>query len=455
MDVVVPKVGLTVEVVEVLEWHAKPGDTVTAGDPLVDIAADKADIEIEAPADGVLEAIIAEAGSEVRPGETIARIGDGSGSSVDDGTGGAAAAVPATESPEAETGVGTAGAAATSSDGGEVVATPVARRAADALGVDLSEVDGSGVGGRVRRRDVESIAAPSDGPFPGGAQPSSPAARRLAGELGIALETAVGTGLGGRIVEADVRRAKQEARQPAGDPPAATTQALPSSGLDPSELEPARWTAARRLTARRMAESVASVAPVTLHRRADAAPAMAAARALKEAGVRATFTHVLMACTAAALAEHPQANSVWEGEKLMRSKSVHLGLAVDVPDGLFVPVVRHADKLAVGELATISAGLVAQCRAGSIAPESMRGSTFSVSNLGMLGVEQFTPVVNPPHVAILGVGAIAEETVPGGSGIAFRKSCHLSLTFDHRAIDGAPAARFLDAIVERLQSFEL
>ena len=195
--------------------------------------------------------------------------------------------------------------------------------------------------------------------------------------------------------------------------------------------------------------------PVTLHRRADAAAATAAAQALKADGVRATFTHVLMACTAAALSQHPEANSVGEGDQLMRANGVHLGLAVDLPDGLIVPVVRDADRIPVADLATITAGLVAQCRAGSIEPESLQGSTFSVSNLGMVGVEQFTPIINPPHVAILGIGSIVDEALPSASGMRFRKTCHLSLTFDHRALDGAPAARFLGTIVERLETFEL
>jgi pyruvate dehydrogenase E2 component (dihydrolipoamide acetyltransferase) len=427
MDIVVPKLGLTVEVLEVLHWHAAPGEEVRAGTPLVDLGADKTDFEIEAPVDGVLSEVLAEPGAEVRPGEVIGRVGDAGQAPVE--------APPAADPVPVLAGVN-----------GEraVAATPVARRAAEALGVDLSTVNGSGVGGRVHRRDVESAAEGGGGDrFPGGARPSSPAARRLAAELGIALEASSGTGPGGRVVEADVRRAAEH--RPI-QPPAATPH---------EELTPVRWTAARRMTARRMSESHAAVAPVTLHRRADAGAAMAAARALKADGVRATFTHVLMACTAAALAEHPEANSVWEGEQLMRAASIHLGLAVDLPDGLIVPVIRDADRLSVPDLATITAGLVAQCRSGSIASENLRGSTFSVSNLGMLGVEQFTPVVNPPHVAILGVGSIVDEAVPSAEGLRFRKACHLSLTFDHRALDGAPAARFLDALVGRLESFAL
>lgn len=439
MDVVVPKVGLTVEVVEVLGWHAQAGDEVRAGQPLVDLAADKTDLELEAPADGVLAEILAEPGAEVRPGEVVGRIG---GDAPPRSGGRADLSESAAASGEGDVEVRD-----------RVAVSPVARRAADALAVDLAAVQGSGVGGRVLRRDVESAANGAGGRFAmGSAKPSSPAARRLARELGIAFEAAHGSGPGGRIVEADVRRASENGAAAAAAPMPAAPAEADTSGLG---LSPARWTAARRLTARRMSESVASVAPVTLHRRADAAAGMAAARTLKDRGVRATFTHVLLAATAAALREHPEVNSVWEGDTLMRASAVNLGVAVDVDGGLLVPVIRDADKLAVADLATIAAGLVAQCRTGSIPADALRGSTFSVSNLGMLGVEQFTPIVGPPHVAILGVGAAVDEALPSAGGVRFRTACHLSLTFDHRAIDGAPAARFLDTLVQRLERFSV
>lgn len=447
MDVVVPKVGLTVEVVEVLGWHAQAGDEVRAGQPLVDLAADKTDLELEAPADGVLSEILAEPGAEVRPGEVIGRIGGAADAPTD-----------------APTDAGVEPAANATEGNGQardkVAVSPVARRAADALSVDLAAVAGSGVGGRVLRRDVESAANGAGGVFAEGhTRPSSPAARRLARELGIDVAAARGSGPGGRIVEADVRRASDDGAMAAIAAAPASAQAPAPAPTDGDAsglgLTPARWTAARRLTARRMSESVASVAPVTLHRRADAAAGLAAARALKDGGVRATFTHVLLACTAAGLREHPEVNSVWEGDTLMRASAVHLGLAVDVDGGLFVPVIRDADRLGVADLATIAAGLVAQCRTGSITPDALRGSTFSVSNLGMLGIEQFTPIVNPPHVAILGVGAAVDEALPSADGVRFRKACHLSLTFDHRAVDGAPAARFLDTLVQRLEGFSI
>jgi pyruvate dehydrogenase E2 component (dihydrolipoamide acetyltransferase) len=428
-------VGLTVETLEILAWHKRLGEQVSQGEAIADLAADKADVEIEAPGDGVLAEIIAEVGAQVPPGAAIGRIGG-----TEDGPEPYAERAPAERAASEPVSTPTS----VAGDRGTPAVTPLARRAAAALGVHLAAVNGTGPGGRVTKQDVERAASPEH-------RGSSPAARRLAAELGVPVGEATGTGPGGRIVEADVQRAA------AASSPAAPTRTPGPGDIAPApagaavrDAIPVRWTAARRLTARRMAESAATVVPVTLHRRADASAALAAAAELKRAGVAATFTHVLLACTAAALRDHPELNAVWDGETLLRCQSVDIGLAVDAEAGLFVPVIRDADKLDVTALAQIAGGLVASCRAGVLRSEDLSGSSFSVSNLGMLGVEQFTPVVNPPHVAVLGVGAITREAVPAEGGLMFERWCHLSLTFDHRAVDGAPAARFLGTVARRL-----
>ncbi|MFF7944858.1 dihydrolipoamide acetyltransferase family protein [Nocardia gamkensis] len=451
MDIIVPKVGLTVESVEILAWRKKPGEPVREGEPVADLAADKTDIEVEAPGDGVLLEIVAQEGAEVPAGAVIGRIGYAAESLAPKTESAPAAPTAAGSTPTAPNAL-----AATDTPVVTTPASPVAQRAAAALGVDLTAVEGTGPNGRVTKQDVEQAAAPRR-------QASSPAARRLAAELGVPLSEATGSAEGGRIVEADVRRAAAvTAAAPSSQPMAMETvaavgTATPAPATTPAPAKasardgvPVRWTAARRLTARRMAESNTTVAPVTLHRRADVEKALAAAGELKRSGVPATFTHVLIAATAAALREHPALNSVWDGDTLLECPGIDIGLAVDTEAGLFVPVIHEADKLDVTTLAQIAGGLVAKCRAGVLRSEELAGSTFSVSNLGMLGVEQFTPIVNPPHVAVLGVGAITREAVPSDEGLKFRRLCHLSLTFDHRAVDGAPAARFLDTIVRTL-----
>jgi pyruvate dehydrogenase E2 component (dihydrolipoamide acetyltransferase) len=267
-------------------------------------------------------------------------------------------------------------------------------------------------------------------------------ARRIAEDLGVDPDAVRGSGPRGRVVAADVQRAAQAAH---GDG-AARARA-------PEDLVDVRWSAARRLTARRMAESAAQVAPVTLHRRVDAAAAEAAVKALKASGLRATFNHAVMWAAAGALARHPAVNAVWDGDRVLQSRPVHLGVAVDVDGDLHLAVIRDAGELEVPELVRAAAAAVGRVRRREAGPEETRGATFTVSNLGMLGVEQFTPIVNLPQVAILGVGAITEELVLDFSGIARRPRCHLSLTFDHRAVDGAPAARFLAEVARRLESF--
>jgi pyruvate dehydrogenase E2 component (dihydrolipoamide acetyltransferase) len=446
VDIVVPKVGLTVEHAEVLAWLKAVGDEVVAGEPLVELAADKVDLEIVAPGDGVLADIAAQPGQQVSLGEVIGRIGDAVGSAS---PGDPSEAAPA-DAQAAPPGDGAPPETPGNDTGARI--SPVARRAAQHLGVDLVSAAQAGDGRRIMKADVERLAREGNGMVANRTDRphSSPAARRLAEALGVALEDLTGTGPGGRIVEADVTRGAAASPAPVPVPvPEPEPAGAPQGAVVAEAFEEVRWTAARRMTARRMTESVSSTAPVTLHRRVDAGWALAKAKELKARGVPATFTHVLLEQTAGALTEHPDINTVWDGERLLRSRAVHLGVAVDA-DGLFVPVVRDAATLGIEDLVSITAGLVAQCRARTIPSEALQGSTFSVSNLGMLGVEQFTPIINPPHVAILGVGTVVRELVPTDDGFAAKSLCHLSLTFDHRAVDGAPAARFLATLAQRL-----
>jgi pyruvate dehydrogenase E2 component (dihydrolipoamide acetyltransferase) len=213
------------------------------------------------------------------------------------------------------------------------------------------------------------------------------------------------------------------------------------AGGDPTgdDLVEVRWTAARRATERAVALSASTTAPVTLHRRAGADAAMAATKRLKAGGLPATFTHAVLAVTARALVDHPALNAVWDGDRLLRSRRRHIGLAVDDGGDLLLGVVADADARDTTGLVLGAVEAVARARAReAVGP----GPTFTVSNLGMFGVEQFTPIISPPAVAVLGVGAVVDGR------------CHLSLTFDHRAVDGAPAARFLADVVTGLSTFD-
>ena len=438
-DIIVPKMGLTETHATVVRWRKAVGDEVSAGDVVVEIQADKADVDIEAAADGVITEILIEEGVEVELGTVIGRIG----SAVAGGVG------------------------APGPDGPTLERVPVAAMAAAAP-----------VAAAVAASGVATVAAAAAGPVTatsvrsGGKLPSSPLARRVAAELGVALAGLVGTGPGGLVVARDVRGAAavevaspapaapaevpptviaQPATVTAAPEPVASVAAAPAPAATPAAAAPAaeglpelpgvgalrelELTRVRRVTARRLA-AVTAIPVVTLHRSAAIDQARVAVAVARAQGVRATLTHAVLAACAVGLAKHPQLNGFWIDGRLYTAERINLGIAVDVEQGLLLAVAEDCGGKGIAEIAAASNHAVAEVRQG----RGGRGShpTFTVSNLGMLGIEQFTPVLNPPETGILGVGAV----VNGRIG--------LSLTFDHRAIDGAPAARFLDVVAREL-----
>lgn len=415
MDILVPKVGLTVETVEVLGWRKNVGETVCKDEIIVDVSADKADVEIPAPAEGILTTILVETGGTASPGEPLGRLGGGAGDDV------SAAASSNAESPRVAASSPSSAVSKTSvphlpavaphgwTTNGRLRVSPLARRLAAELGVSLENVDGSGPRGRIVRSDVERSATDrsvrSTGP-----SSSGESAQDLSSELAAANQIA---------------------------PPMPDTIAAEVA----DGREPVRWTAARRATSRLMEESHRTVAPVTLHRRAAADLALRSVRELAGSGVPATFTTALLVVVGRALANHPALNARWEDETLYRYRHINVGVAVDVDGDLLSATVADLGQLDVIALAARSSEAIARTRARQPAG-GQAVPTFSVSNLGMFGVEQFSPIVTPPQVAVLGVGAVIDGR------------CHLSLTFDHRAVDGAPAARFLAEVADRLAAFD-
>lgn len=293
--------------------------------------------------------------------------------------------------------------------------------------------------------DVPPVNAPvaanlpitSQAPIPSrtSARPvATPRARRVAAELGVDWTRLSGSGAGGRIRECDVRAAAAQ-RQPTG-----SGQRLPLSGR-------------RRTIAQRMTASREQTVPVTLSTKADATHIACLRERLKSAGGSApipTYQDIITKLVAEVLKHHLLLAARWDHDAIVlpNEHELHLGMAVDTPDGLLVPVVRNAGSLTLAELARESQRLIAQARAGALAPADMQGGVFTVTNLGAFGIDAFTPIINVPESAILGLGAIRREPVvlPDGQIVA-RDQITLSLTFDHRIIDGAPAARFLQALV--------
>ena len=254
---------------------------------------------------------------------------------------------------------------------------------------------------------------------------STPRARRTARELGIDWTTLTGTGRDGRIREADVH-----------------AQA------------PNTLTSTRRLIGERMMASQQKTAPVTLHTTADASALVRHRSELKSSGasVFPSYNDMLAKLTVAALQAHPVVNSRWEGENLITSRDIHLGMAVDTENGLLVPVLRDIAKLSLQEIANRFRDLTERARTKRLTPDELRGGTFTISSLGSFGIDAFTPIINFPECAILGVGRIVRQPVAEGEAIVLRDILTLSLTFDHRAFDGAPAARFLQALTRLIEA---
>jgi len=338
-------------------------------------------------------------------------------------------------------------------------ASPRARRKAAELGVALDGIHGSGPGGHIVERDVirhaeglgvaqkareadwQAPAAAVDGrPASAGAPAATPLARRIARMEGVDLAAMSGTGRGGKITSRDVLA---RLAAPSAVPAAGEREAVPLAGM-------------RKIIAERMLQSWTTIPHVTLMTEAVVTRLVRvreelAGRAEREGGVRPTYTDLIIRACALALREHPDCNVSLENGMLVRHADIHIGVAVALEHGLIVPVVRDADRKTTAEIAALTKELVRKARSGRLQPDAVSGGRFSVSNLGMYEVDAFTPIVNPPEPAILGVGRIREGIVVRDGAIRIEQTMALSLSFDHRLMDGAPAARLLQAIKRHLE----
>ena len=454
-EILMPKQGMTVESCLLLEWKKQAGEPVKAGDVLCEVETDKATFEIEAEQAGTLLKIFAANGTNVPVLSPIAIIGQ-PGEDISQFVSAQVSAPPAAEatavvpspSPTLGEGRGGVGEAA----GGEAVIefvgiSPRARNLAAAKGVNLAALTGTGPGGRVIERDV--LAALSE------KAPLTPAAIAALVEQGMQAPQ-VGTGIGGRVTRADLR--KEAAPTPVVAAAAVMPKTVPSDWVGAVKEIPVKGV--RKIIAARMLESLQTTAQVTLNASADASKLLAFRKRLKAspealglAGI--TINDLVLYAVARTLPRFTYLNAHFLGETIKEFERVHLGIAVDTSRGLMVPVARHADRLSLKELAQEAKRLSAACQEGKILPDELAGGTFTVTNLGALGIESFTPVLNPPEVGILGVCNIQPKPVMAGEEVSFAPHLGLSLTFDHRAVDGAPAARFLKELATALANFDL
>ncbi|MEW5958489.1 MAG: 2-oxo acid dehydrogenase subunit E2, partial [Chloroflexota bacterium] len=318
------------------------------------------------------------------------------------------------------------------------IATPAAKRAARELGVDLAAVAGRGPAGRIQRVDVEAAAQAGRGQPAAAIRSGTPVAKRAAADLGIDWTGLSGSGPGGRVVKADVLAAAQIS------PAAATASAV--------EVEP--LTGVRSLIARRMAESAFTAPHVTLFTEVDATSLVEARGQLNTelAGtVKISYNALLIAIAARALREQPQLNVSLVGEAIHRYREVNIALAVDTGRGLLAPVIRQADRLDLLAIQQTGDSLIQRALSGQSLPDDLSGGTFTITNLGMFEIDGFTPIINQPQAAILGVGRIAPKPVVVDNQVVVRQMMTLSLSFDHRLVDGGPAARFLQRLKQLIE----
>ncbi len=415
-EVKLPRLGQGMESGTIVRWLKAEGDAVKAREPLYELDTDKVTQEVESDIDGVLLKIVVAEG-EVEVGSTIAVIGkDGEDVSLE------------TEaSPSLDTG------ATSSSTSPEPVIEQAPPAAPAASSSEPRALSSGGNGGAAR-----SVVMPE-----GGRIKASPLARRIARERGINLASLAGTGPDGRIVAEDVGNA------PAGGGPAPAVQQASLPALA-EEIEVVAMTSIRKTIARRLTEAWA--APVfqlgvsidmteALHLREQLVARLA------EGDVKPTVNDLLTRLVGVALVRHRAVNATFTGEEIHRHPGAHVGMAVAAPNGLVVPVIRDADRRSVQEIARARADLVGRAREGKLTREDMDGGTFTISNLGMFGVEQFVAVINPPQVAILAVGAVKQTPIVVDGEVDVAPLMHVTLTCDHRAIDGADGADFLRTLV--------
>ncbi len=469
VEVILPRVDMDMTTGKITKWFAVEGETVAKGQALFEIESDKAAMEIEAPAAGVLSGVTGRPGDElavgtvvgwiVAPGETFAdpKPAAASGVAAQD------AAAPGAAKTDAVAEAGTSRSVEPHVGRGER-ATPKARQLARENSLPLTEVSGSGPSGRIQASDVIAEAAKRKEPLSAPAAPSDvqagPAARRLAAELGVDLEGLKGTGEKGIVTKDDVKAAFR-----GGAPAAATLPELPVVDFAKfGAVVTTPLSRIKRISGPRLHASWLNIPHVTHCDEADITDLEAFRQSLDEKArsdsrepYRVSLLPLVVKCTVAALKAFPLFNSalVPAKDELVQRNYWNIGVAIDTADGLVVAVLRDADRKGVTEIARELATLSAKARDGKLTPAEMQGATFTISSLGGIGGTAFTPIVNGPEVAILGVVRAAMAPIWDGTAFQPRLMLPLCLSYDHRVIDGAAAARFVRHLSELLGDLRL
>ncbi|MBO9309786.1 MAG: 2-oxo acid dehydrogenase subunit E2 [Chloroflexi bacterium] len=421
VPIIMPKFGFTLESCQIVQWLVREGDRVRSGDPICEVTTDKVNMEVEAPEDGVIHQILYKAGDVVPVAQVICYL-----LRPNEVAEAAAAPIAATKNvPNA---------------------TPLARRIAESNQLDLATVQGSGRDGKIMRRDVEQAL---------GKVRATPAARRLAAEHGINLAEIQGTGRGGRVQGTDVQAAlARRASELATPPKEGEAQVVtPLSAPEQADRRVVRLEGMRRTIAQRLQKSFQSAPHIFLNMTVDMSAVEALRETLKARGEKLSVTAVLIKACAWALGRNPALNATLEGDEISYWRHANIGMAVALQDGLIVPIIHRAEQLSLHAIQQEVDRLAALAREGKLTLDQVSGGTFTVTNMGMFGVDSFTAIINPPQVAILAVGRIVRSFVPDPEGKPILKpTLTMTLSADHRVVDGAHAAHFLRDLRDVIQT---
>ena len=420
-EVNMPRLSDTMQEGTIARWLKKAGDEIKKGDILAEIETDKATMDLEAYEAGTLQQILVQEGETVPIGQAVALIGTGAvvqqpsqpASASARTSAEMAGAAPAASPPQAEASAPSRGPAISEGgDGTQLKASPLARRMAEEHSIDLRQVQGTGPGGRVVRDDIEEVLEQRAAPAAAAPKPSAPA-------------------------------------------PAAPTPTAPPSAPAP-DTELVKLSRVQQLIARRLTESKQTIPHFYVSSEVDMTDVLAMRQTLNatagEEGVKVTVNDLIVKACALALEQFPEINSSLKDEYFVRYKHINVGMAVDAPTGLVVPVIRDANSKGVRSIAREAKALVAKARANKLAPADLEGGTFSVSNLGMMDASNFIAVINPPQAAILAVAATRKQFVPMDGQPVIRDLMTMTMSTDHRIVSGATVARFLQEVKRLLQN---
>jgi pyruvate dehydrogenase E2 component (dihydrolipoamide acetyltransferase) len=430
-NVIMPALGMAQETGMLINWLKQEGEAVTKGEPLMEVETDKATVEIEAPESGLLGGISAQPGDVIPVGQTIAWI------------------LAAGEQPPVQVAPSAQAEPQAQSRNVSIEASPLARKIAEEHGIDLALIRSNGK--RIEKADVLAYLkdeggkmkdeTPSNHPssliFHPSRIPASPKARRLAVERGIDIATLKGSGPDGAVLVADV--------------PLEVVH-TPSADVEAPGTVSTVW----RIMAERMTSSWTTVPHFYLMREVDASNLIewrsrVSSTVEKRAGIKPTYTDLLVKLIGFTLREHPRLNAAWENGNIRFNKEVNVGIAVAIEEGLIVPVIRDADSASISEIAAQRKELIERAQNRKVRPADISDGTFTLSNLGMYNVDAFSAIVNPPQAAILAVGRITERVVPVNGQVAIRPMMVMTLSCDHRVVDGARAAQFLDDLATHVE----